>query len=106
MSIEDAALAQSLVSPKTLGMNFQFRKEKKLKNELNEQSIKSAALTILCFQIHSWSFFFIILSNVLKKKKKKKKKKKPILKIQNISEILISFRNLITWPILVQMIKF
>ena len=44
VSLEQAALAQSCVSPKTVKMNFQFRNEEKVENELRKMSMEGSAL--------------------------------------------------------------
>ena len=48
VSIEDAALAQSCVSPKTVEINFQLRIEEKVENELEVVSMESVALAKPC----------------------------------------------------------
>ena len=46
--MEGDALEQSCVSPKTVKMNFQFRKEEKVENELGVVSMEGDALAQSC----------------------------------------------------------
>ena len=45
---EDTALVQSCASPRTVEMNFQFRKEENIENELDVMNREGAALGQSC----------------------------------------------------------